>query len=260
MLRWGYEEKGTFSTKEAYNIIIKDRITKDKLWDQIWSSSIWPKVSTFLWLLSHNRILTWDNLRKRSFSGPSICLNCRQAEETAIHLLQQCNLARQLWGKAIFHCQKDHRVQGDLKSTLRNWQQSPYQSRLLNLLWQLIPGLLMWNIWKERNRRILKNQYQTVDQIWIILLRNLKESLSIHNWVAEDLPSEPTEKSIWDNWQITLPQQVTTNSKIPNRQKRKALWTPPPPNLFQLNFDGASKGNPGLSGYGGVFRDHSGNP
>eukprot|EP00253_Pinus_taeda_P007997 PITA_07997 len=188
ILRWGYEEKGTFSTKEAYNIITKDRIIKDKLWDQIWGSSTWPKVSTFLWLLSHNRILTWDNLRKRSFSGPSICLNCKQVEETSIHLLQHCHLGRQLWEKAIFRCQKYHRVQGDLKATLRNWQQSPYQSRLLNLLWQLIPGLLMWNIWKERNRRIFKNQYQTVDQIWIILLRNLKESLSIHNWVAKDLP------------------------------------------------------------------------
>lgn len=28
--------------------------------------------------------------------------------------------------------------------------------------------------------------------------------------------------------------------------------------MFQLNFDGASKGNPGKAGYGGVFRDHYG--
>ena len=30
--------------------------------------------------------------------------------------------------------------------------------------------------------------------------------------------------------------------------------------MFQLNFDGASKGNPGKAGYGGVFRDHYGIP
>jgi len=30
--------------------------------------------------------------------------------------------------------------------------------------------------------------------------------------------------------------------------------------MIQLNFDGASKGNPGKSGYGGVFRDHKGIP
>lgn len=67
ILRWGYEEKGTFSATEAYKIITKDKIIKDNLWDRIWSPSIWPEVSTFLWLLSHNRILTWDNLQKRSF-------------------------------------------------------------------------------------------------------------------------------------------------------------------------------------------------
>eukprot|EP00253_Pinus_taeda_P013241 PITA_13241 len=253
LLRWGYEEKGTFSTREAYNITIQD-----KIWNQIWDSHLWPKVSTFLWLLSHNKILTWDNLRKRSFSGPSICLNCRQEEETAIHLLFHCSLAKQLWDKATFICQKDHRVQGDLKVTLRNWPQTPYQSKLLNSLWQLLPGFLLWNIWKERNRRIFKDQHQSVDHLWHILFKFLKDSLSVHSWIAEDLPSTPTEKSIWDNWQITLSHQIASKSNNSNQQEKDKCWTPPPPNLFQLNFDGASKGNPGPSGFGGVFRDHTG--
>jgi len=30
--------------------------------------------------------------------------------------------------------------------------------------------------------------------------------------------------------------------------------------MIQLNFDRASKGNPGKAGYGGVFRDHDGTP
>eukprot|EP00253_Pinus_taeda_P023423 PITA_23423 len=47
-LRWGYEEKGTFTTKEAYQIILKGQIIKDKLWEKIWSTPIWPKISTFL--------------------------------------------------------------------------------------------------------------------------------------------------------------------------------------------------------------------
>lgn len=39
ILRWGYEEIGTFTSREAYKIIIKERIIKDTLWDQIWNSS-----------------------------------------------------------------------------------------------------------------------------------------------------------------------------------------------------------------------------
>ena len=32
----------------------------------------------------------------------------------------------------------------------------------------------------------------------------------------------------------------------------------PSPLVFKLNFDGASRGNPGLAGFGGLCRDHDG--
>lgn len=52
-IRWGYTTKGTFNTKEAYQILYHPKqIVKDQLWDRIWHPSIWPKVSMFLWLLS----------------------------------------------------------------------------------------------------------------------------------------------------------------------------------------------------------------
>ena len=36
------------------------------------------------------------------------------------------------------------------------------------------------------------------------------------------------------------------------------IWTVPPPGVFKLNFDGASRGNPGPAGFGGLCRDHEG--
>ena len=35
---------------------------------------------------------------------------------------------------------------------------------------------------------------------------------------------------------------------------------PPPAGILKLNFHGASKGNLGEAGYGGIFRDHRGHP
>lgn len=157
ILRWGYEERGTFTTREAYNLIIKEHMVKDPLWSKVWDPSIWPKISTFLWLLCHRKILTWDNIRKRNFHGTSMCPNYRQEEESIKHLMHSCHFACKLWEKVSFWCQKEGRIHGDIIATIRNWDQNPYQSMISNFLWKLIPGFLMWSIWKERNRRIFKD-------------------------------------------------------------------------------------------------------
>ena len=151
ILRWGYRTKGTFSTSEAYYLIGNFPNPADPLWSKIWSFGSWPKIAHFLWLVGHQRILTWDKLRRRKFQGPSICLNCRQSEDTLQHLLNNCPLAQKIWEKVFFRCQKDGREENDIIQSLRQWPKLPYKSEILNHLWNLIPGMVLWNIWKERN-------------------------------------------------------------------------------------------------------------
>ena len=87
ILRWGHRPKGTFSMQEAYQLLTQtDPPPTNELWRKIWSLKHWPKVTAFLWLISHSSILTWDNLSKRGFLEPSICLLCGNAEETMNHL------------------------------------------------------------------------------------------------------------------------------------------------------------------------------
>lgn len=179
IIRWGYEARGTFTTKEAYNLIIRNQIVKDPLWNKVWTPIIWPKVSTFLWLLCQNKILTWDNLQKRSFHGPSMCPNCKQAKETTKHLINSGPLANRLWEKVSFRCQKDGRVKEDIPNTVRTWAINPYKSKLLNTLWKLIPGFLMWIVWKERSHRIFKDQSSPLEVLWNNMRQNLRETLML---------------------------------------------------------------------------------
>eukprot|EP00253_Pinus_taeda_P008091 PITA_08091 len=125
ILRWGYQLKGTFTTSEAYKIICNDSVPQDPIWSKIWSSSSWPKICHFLWLVGHQRVLTWDKLRIRNFHDPSIYFNCNAHEETLQHLLDSCPLANQLWEKASFQCQRRCRLENEITNTIRQWQQDP---------------------------------------------------------------------------------------------------------------------------------------
>lgn len=71
---------------------------------------------------------------------------------------------------------------------------------------------------------------------------------------------QANEKAIWENWNIQLPQGSPVFKPIGKANISKHLWLPPPRHRFKLNFDGASKGNPGKAGFGGIFRDHKGSP
>ena len=39
-------------------------------------------------------------------------------------------------------------VKGNITKTLQQWDDNPFQISILNILWELIPGFLDWNIWK----------------------------------------------------------------------------------------------------------------
>lgn len=46
----------------------------------VWSLHVPPKIHVFLWLVSHNRIMTRDNLKKRNIKKPEGCVFCSEKE------------------------------------------------------------------------------------------------------------------------------------------------------------------------------------
>lgn len=138
----------------------------------------------------------WDNLKKRNYHGPSLCPNYKQEEESTKHLMHSCQLAHKLWEKVSFRCLKEGRIQGDITATVHNWDQNPFKSKILNFLWKLIPGFLMWTIWKERNRRIFKDHSLPLETLWNMIYQNIQETLLHHTWHEEEFPSLPQEQNI----------------------------------------------------------------
>lgn len=86
-LRWGLKGNEDFSLKEARSIIEREEKPEIVPWsDKVWDNLQWPKIKTFLWLLMQKKTLTWENLLKKGFRGPSRCPMCMDATETMNHL------------------------------------------------------------------------------------------------------------------------------------------------------------------------------
>lgn len=146
----------------------------------------------------------------------------------------------------------------NMTETIEFWSNNPYKNPILNRVWETFLGFLMWNVWKERNKIIFKYKVLTKAQMWENISINVKESISAVPWFFQDLQLEAHEAVIFKKWH--LESCVKPNYLVQKMGKTRICdqWVHPREGFIKLNFDRASKGNPGLAGAGGFFRDHKG--
>jgi ribonuclease HI len=258
MLRWGHSASGNFSVKEAYNIQChQDNQPADTIWSKIWRKELWPKVSTFLWLIIHNRILTWDNLLKRGFTGPSMCTLCQAQEETKEHLFNGCSYSQILWDQGAQIMRRSNQNRDSIKDTIERWDSITYSNPILNQIWLLLPGFILWQIWKERNKRIFHSKHSPAKDIWQTVVKLIRETIQSKHWQPGDHECSREEAHIYQSWKLNF--KDSGISQPPKGHfSSPSLWSPPPDGFIKINFDGASKGNPGPAGYGAVIRNSTG--
>lgn len=106
---------------------------------------------------------------------------------------------------------------------------------------------MIWNIWKERNPRIFEDKCKPIREVIDVIVRD------VSNWLVDT--KEFNNISMTDlicDWKTCIMLNVPTKEALNGR------WQPPPFGRCKLNFDGASKGNPELSGFACVVRDFQG--
>eukprot|EP00253_Pinus_taeda_P026308 PITA_26308 len=209
-LRWGKKGNDIYTLKEARIQLEQNELGEFLPWStKISNSLFWPKIKTFLWLLMQGKTLTWDNLRKKGFSGPSICPMCRNEEETINHLFSSC-----LWANSIW-----------------KW--------LENIMQQY-----------HKNRNFEFSQ--------ITLSANIRELISTKCTGRSAENPSPRDQRILASFKLDTVDSASTASSHLSPPKDSPGWHKPPASFLKINFDGASRGNPGPAGIGGVVRNHGG--
>uniref|UniRef100_A0A2N9FCX4 Reverse transcriptase zinc-binding domain-containing protein n=1 Tax=Fagus sylvatica TaxID=28930 RepID=A0A2N9FCX4_FAGSY len=134
---WKGTKTGVFTVHSAYEMLESDRRKSDIgessnmanlrwLWRKVWKMAIPGKIKHFIWRAYHESLPTYQQLHRRKIRTEANCPVCSQQEETTLHALWQCPLARNTWALVQGRVQKLPNQGGDFSIfMLRMFQDFP---------------------------------------------------------------------------------------------------------------------------------------
>lgn len=108
---WSSTKDEVYSVKSGYHFFHKlklmslidinvengDYDMKEKVWKPLWGATSLPKARMLACRACHEKLLVLSNLAKRKIVTDSCCPQCKENEETIIHVLRDCLRAKKVW-------------------------------------------------------------------------------------------------------------------------------------------------------------------
>lgn len=138
--------------KDIYFDTISSKVlhTSSKFPMVLWKSGCPLKMIYFAWLVFNNKNLTWDNLRKRSWHGPSRCSMCESHKESNLHMFFQCKSSKQVWYDLAILFGFPHVVFVSIHVAFEWWCGQREPRRILIII-------VLWCAWKWKNYKICRD-------------------------------------------------------------------------------------------------------
>src|SRR4051812_7434369 len=130
---------------------------------------------------------------------------------------------------------------------LIRWWTKSKGSSLYSWLLRVLPCYILWNLWKSRNKAMFDSTVMNHSNIITAV-----QSQTCDTFHAFKLSLHRGKVSSEALTSFNLP---TCDKKL---NTQLVIWKKPNLNIFKLNVDGASKGNPGIAGAGGLIRNSEG--
>ncbi|CAN1839814.1 Putative ribonuclease H protein At1g65750 [Linum perenne] len=201
---WGLESSGLFSVKTAYNLICEtESRPTSSWWKAVWKWNGPNRIRHFLWLAVRDKLLTNDVRCRRGFCPDAVCNCCGSGNETILHVLRDCEFARDTWLKV-----GGFELNGnDWRLPLEEWFQL-----FLAKDKGLIFGITCWFLWRTRNERIFAGRADSAGGTaakcahWEVKVREAM------NFEASVVPNLNVPRQSQVNWQAGQEGWVTVNS------------------------------------------------
>jgi hypothetical protein len=165
-ITWKLNTDGVYSASSAYHMQFLGSFPRFDA-KKIWSAHAEPKCKLFAWLALHRKLLTADMLAIRGWPHDPVCPLFLSAMETADHLCKDCPFTSAIWTR-IQQDYSVHPVQhGQTFSSTNAWWDEIIDGKFADNKCRLSGRLLyvLWNAWKERNRRIFTGRRLTFIEV-----------------------------------------------------------------------------------------------
>ena len=123
-----------------------------------------------------------------------------------------------------------------VKHAVIQWWLRPAKNKWLRLVYQVLPSLICWHLWKARNVALWEGKVLTAMQVHRFVLSDLCVIFQVHYKDME------VGRYSWPSFYASLVGWKKPTKVILDR------WIPPVLKFLKLNTDGYSLGNPGRSG------------
>eukprot|EP00253_Pinus_taeda_P023884 PITA_23884 len=191
------------------------------------------------------------------------CAKCKNSGETAPHLFIDCVYAKEVWTLTLLGLPTSPPQHSSIADLFSEWHKfyphSIPKKSLWHLIWLSIPKFVCWEIWLAWNELIFNNSSRSPAKSASIAKGLLIESVLQHSQTF-DSSLLPSQKA-WLNLHSPHPSSNVRSLPPPLpsppwkiRESEAAFqnrWKTQ--NITSIFFDGASKGNSGAAGSGGVF-------
>lgn len=148
-LVWEPSSDGNFTIKSALTLIQNDaQASRDPIWKLVGDSKVPQRIRFFLWLVTHDRIMSNMNRFSHGLARTPFCGRCPNTKKSTLHLLRDCPSARDIWRQLVLRI----KLTTFFTSPLHQWIRSNLATSDTNPKWPTTFAVTFWWIWKWRNK------------------------------------------------------------------------------------------------------------
>ncbi|CAN1167457.1 Putative ribonuclease H protein At1g65750 [Linum perenne] len=199
-ITWGLKRDGRFIIRSAY---LLDAEEEGNTLDPIWRWKRLQRIRQFLWLVTHNCLLTNSERHRWHLAEIGSCQVCPGQEEFVLHVLRDCPLASATWELLALPSSD----QTFFQTPLLPWIERFIRKSEHCLLFEVT----CWWLWRARNDRVFNNKLTTAYSL----------TRHIQTWVA--LVGDTLDRD-----------RFVSHTGLPTRMGEHISWEPAPPEWMNL--------------------------